>query len=145
MPVIGFMSGGSPEDSAYLVAAFRQGLSEGGFVEGQNVAIEFRWARGQYDRLPALAAWNWWAARSACWWGSAEIIRPLAAKQATSTIPIVFGMGGDPVKAALVDSFNRPWGVIATGFTLLTNQLEPKRVGLLHELVPGVPLVGALL
>jgi ABC-type uncharacterized transport system substrate-binding protein len=143
MPVIGFMSGRSPEDSAYLVAAFRQGLSEGGFVEGQNVAIEFRWARGQYDGLPALAA-ELVGRQVSVLVGLGGDNSALAAKQATSTIPIVFGMGGDPVKAGLVDSFNRPGG-IATGFTLLTNQLEPKRVGLLHELVPGVPLVGALL
>jgi putative tryptophan/tyrosine transport system substrate-binding protein len=143
MPVIGFMSGRSPEDSAYLVAAFRQGLSEGGFVEGQNVAIEFRWARGQYDRLPALAA-ELVGRQVSVLVGLGGDDSALAAKQATSTIPIVFGMGGDPVKAGLVDSFNRPGG-IATGFTLLTNQLEPKRIGLLHELVPGVPLVGALL
>ena len=143
MPVIGFMSGRSPEDSEYLVAAFRQGLAEGGFVEGQTTAIEFRWARGEYSRLPALAA---------------ELVsRPvaalvavggdpsaIAAKQATSTIPIVFGMGGDPISAGLVASFNRP-GRNATGFTLLTNEMEPKRLSLLHDLVPGVPLIGALL
>jgi putative ABC transport system substrate-binding protein len=112
-PVIGFMSGRSPEDSAYLVAAFRQGLSEGGFVEGQNVAIEFRWARGQYDRLPALAA-ELVGRQVSVLVGLGGDNSALAAKQATSTIPIVFGMGGDPVKAGLVDSFNRPGG-IATG------------------------------
>src|SRR5262249_10641274 len=107
MPVIGFMSARSPEDSAHLVAAFRRGLGESGFIEGQNVAIEFRWAHGQYDRLPALAD---------------ELVRrqvnvlvavggepsPLAAKRATSTIPIVFGVGSDPVSIGLVESFSRP-------------------------------------
>jgi putative ABC transport system substrate-binding protein len=142
-PVIGFMSGRSPEDSSHLVAAFRHGLSESGFVEGQNVAIEFRWARGDYNRLPALTA-ELVAHRVAVLVGVGGDNSAVAAKQATSTIPIVFGMGGDPIQAGLVDSFNRPGGN-ATGYTLLTNQLEPKRVGLLHELVPNVPLIGALL
>ena len=128
MPVIGFMSGRSPEDSSYLVTAFRRGLSEGGFVEGQNVAIEFRWARGEYDRLPALAA-ELVSRHVAVLVGVGGDNSAVAAKKATSTIPVVFGMGGDPVKAGLVDSLNRPGGN-ATGFTLLTNQLEPKRVGL---------------
>ena len=143
MPVIGFMSARSPEDSAHLVAAFRRGLGESGFIEGQNVAIEFRWAHGQYDRLPALAD---------------ELVRrqvnvlvavggepsPLAAKRATSTIPIVFGVGSDPVSIGLVESFSRPGGNV-TGVTLMTALMEPKRLGLLRELVPGVPLVGVLL
>jgi putative ABC transport system substrate-binding protein len=143
MPVVGFMSARSPEDSAHLVAAFRRGLGESGFIEGQNVAIEFRWAHGQYDRLPALAD---------------ELVRrqvnvlvavggepsPLAAKRATSTIPIVFGIGSDPVSIGLVESFSRPGGNV-TGVTLMTALMEPKRLGLLRELVPGVPLVGVLL
>jgi ABC-type uncharacterized transport system substrate-binding protein len=143
MPVIGFMSGRSPEDSSYLVTAFRRGLSEGGFVEGQNVAIEFRWARGEYDRLPALAA-ELVSRHVAVLVGVGGDNSAVAAKKATSTIPVVFGMGGDPVKAGLVDSLNRPGGN-ATGFTLLTNQLEPKRVGLMRELVPSASLFGALL
>jgi putative ABC transport system substrate-binding protein len=143
MPVIGFMSARSPEDSAHLVAAFRRGLGESGFIEGQNVAIEFRWAHGQYDRLPALAD---------------ELVRrqvnvlvavggepsPLAAKRATSTIPIVFGVGSDPVSIGLVESFSRPGGNV-TGVTLMTALMEPKRLGLLRELVPAAPLVGVLL
>ena len=143
MPVIGFMSARSPEDSAHLVAAFRRGLGESGFIEGQNVAIEFRWAHGQYDRLPALAD---------------ELVRrqvnvlvavggepsPLAAKRATSTIPIVFGVGSDPVSIGLVESFSRPGGNV-TGVTLMTALMEPKRLGLLRELVPGALLVGVLL
>jgi putative ABC transport system substrate-binding protein len=143
MPVIGFMSGRSLEDSAHLLTAFRQGLSEAGFVEGENVAIEFRWARGHYDRLPALAA-ELVGHRVAVLVALGGDASSAAAKQATSTIPMVFGMGGDPIKAGLVDSFNRP-GRNATGYTILTTQLEPKRLGLLHELVPGVPLIGALL
>jgi putative ABC transport system substrate-binding protein len=143
IPVVGFMSARSPEDSAHLVAAFRRGLGEGGFVEGQNVALEFRWARGQYDRLPALAA-------ELVSRGVAVLVAvggdpsPVAAKQATSIIPIVFGIGDDPVKAGLVESFNRPGGNV-TGITLMTALMEPKRLGLLRELVPGVPLIGVLL
>jgi putative ABC transport system substrate-binding protein len=143
MPVIGFMSGRSPEDSVHLLATFRQGLSEMGFAEGQNVVIEFRWARGQYDRLPALATElvERPVAVLAALGGDASSI---VAKRATSVIPIVFGIGGDPVQAGLVESFNRPGGN-ATGYTILTNDLEPKRIGLLRELVPGIPPIGALL
>src|SRR5262249_19448141 len=116
MPVIGFMSSRSPEDSAHLVAAFRRGFGEGGFVEGQNGAIEFRWARGQYERLPALAA-ELVSNRVAVLVAVGGDPSPVAAKQATSTIPIVFGIGDDPVKAGLVESFNRPGGNV-TGVTL---------------------------
>ena len=143
MPVIGFMSSRSPEDSAHLVAAFRRGLGEGGFVEGQNVAIEFRWARGQYERLPALAA-ELVSSRVAVLVAVGGDPSPIAAKQATSTIPIVFGIGDDPVKIGLVDSWNRPGGNV-TGVTLMTALMEPKRLGLLRELVPGVALIGVLL
>jgi len=142
MPVIGFMSPRSPEDSVYVVAAFRQGLGETGFVEGQNVAIEFRWARGQYDLLPAMAA-DLVSHRVAVLAGLGGDPSAIAAKQATSTIPIVFGIGSDPIKAGLVASFNRPGGNV-TGYTLLTNEMEPKRLGLMNELVPGVPLIGIL-
>ena len=142
-PVIGFMSSRSADDSAYLIEAFRQSLREAGLVEGQNVAIEFRWAGGQYDRLPALAA---------------ELVRRpvsvliavggdpavFAAKAATSTIPVVFGMGSDPVKLGLVASLNRPGGNI-TGIAIWTDQLEPKRLGLLHELMPKAKMIGVLL
>jgi ABC-type uncharacterized transport system substrate-binding protein len=143
LPVIGFMSGRSAADSAHLVAAFREGLGEAGFVEGQNVIIEFRWADGQYDRLPALAA-ELVSRPVAVLLGVGGDPSAIAAKRATSTIPIVFGVGGDPIKAGLVDSFNRP-GANVTGYTLLTNEMESKRVGLLRELVPGVALVGVLL
>jgi putative tryptophan/tyrosine transport system substrate-binding protein len=140
VPVIGFMSGRSPADSAYLVDAFRQGLREAGYFEGETISVEYRWADGEYDRLPGFASdllrRNVLVLAAAGGDPSA-----VAAKQATSSVPIVFGMGGDPVKAGLVASFNRPGGN-ATGFTLLTNQTEPKRVGLLHELVPSVSLLG---
>jgi putative tryptophan/tyrosine transport system substrate-binding protein len=119
------------------------GLAEGGFVEGQNIAIEFRWAHGQYDRLPAIAA-DLVSRRVNVITAVGGDPSPLAAKRATSTIPIVFGMGSDPVSAGLVESFNRPGGNV-TGVTLLTNLMEPKRLGLLRELAPGAPLVGILL
>jgi putative tryptophan/tyrosine transport system substrate-binding protein len=143
MPMIGFMSARSPEDSEHLLAAFRQGLAEGGYVEGQNVSIEFRWARGQYDLLPAMAA-DLVSRRVSVLVAVGGDPSPRAAKRATSTIPIVFGVGGDPISEGLVESFNRPGGN-ATGDTLYTNIMEPKRLGLLRELVPGVPLIGVLL
>jgi len=143
MPVIGFMSPRGPEDSANLLGAFRRGLAEGGFVEGQNVAIEFRWAHGQYDRLPAMAA-DLVSRRVSVITAVGGDPSPLAAKRATSTIPIVFGMGSDPVSAGLIESFNRPGGNV-TGATLWTNLMEPKRLGLLRELAPGAPLIGVLL
>jgi ABC-type uncharacterized transport system substrate-binding protein len=142
-PIIGFMSGRSPDDSKHLVAAFHQGLAETGFVEGKNVIVEFRWAFGQYDRLPALAAdlVKRPVAIIAAVGGDPSAV---AATQATSTIPIVFGMGSDPVKAGLVDSLGRP-GRNATGYTLLTNELEPKRLGLLRDLLPDVGVIAVLL
>jgi putative ABC transport system substrate-binding protein len=143
LPVIGFMSGRSPEDSAHLTAAFRKGLNDLGFVEGQNVAIEFRWARGHYERLPALAT-ELAARQVAVLVAFGGDVSALAAKRASSTIPIVFGVGGDPVQSGLVDSMNNPGGN-ATGFTILTTELEPKRISLLRELAPGLPLLGALL
>jgi putative ABC transport system substrate-binding protein len=132
MPLIGFMSGRSPEDSAHLVAAFREGLSEAGFIEGQNVSIEFRWARGKYDLLPTLAA-DLVVRKVAVLMGVGGDPSARAAKTATSTIPIIFGMGGDPIAAGLVESFSRP-GRNATGYTLWTNEMETKRLGLLREL-----------
>jgi putative ABC transport system substrate-binding protein len=142
IPLIGFMSGRSPEDSAHLVAAFRQGLGETGFAEGQNVAIEFRWANGQYDRLPALAA-DLVSHRVTVLVGVGGDVSAVAAKRATAMIPVVFGMGSDPIKAGLVESLNRPGGN-ATGFTLLTNEMEPKRLGLLRDLVPQASVFGVL-
>jgi putative tryptophan/tyrosine transport system substrate-binding protein len=143
MPVIGFMSARSPEDSEHLVEAFRRGLKEGGVDEGQNVAIEFRWARGDYSGLPVLAA-DLVSRQVAVIVAAGGEPSGLAAKAATATIPIVFGIGGDPVALGLVESFSRPGGN-TTGVTLLTNLMEPKRLGLLRELVPGVPLIGVLL
>jgi putative ABC transport system substrate-binding protein len=142
MPVIGFMSARSPSDSAYLVDAFRQGLLEAGYLEGETISIEYRWANGDYGRLPGLASdLLTQVLVLVAVGGDASAV---AAKHATTTVPIVFGMGGDPIAEGLVASFNRPGGN-ATGFTLLTSQIEPKRVGLLHELVPSVSLLGALI
>jgi putative ABC transport system substrate-binding protein len=143
MPVVGYLSSRSQNETAALVAAFRKGLGEAGYVEGQNVAIEYRWAEGQYDRLPALAAD---LARR----GVAILVTTggepsaLAAKAATSTIPIVFTVGGDPVKLGLVESFNHPGGN-STGVSVLTTAPEAKRLGLLHELVPHAKVVGVLI
>jgi putative tryptophan/tyrosine transport system substrate-binding protein len=142
MPVIGFMSGRSPEDSGPSLQAFLKGLGEVGFQNGQNVMIEYRWARADYSRLPVFAAElvqrhvNVLVATGG---GASAVV----AKQATSTIPIVF-VTGDPVKLGLVESFNRPGGN-ATGSYTVTVEMEPKRLGLLHPLVPGVTLIGALL
>ena len=127
MPVIGFMSARSPEDSVHLVEAFRRGLKEGGFAEGENAAIEFRWARGDYSRLPMLAA-DLVSRQVAVIVAAGGEPSGLTAKAATATIPIVFGIGGDPVALGLVESFSRPGGN-ATGVTLLTNLMEPKRLG----------------
>jgi putative ABC transport system substrate-binding protein len=142
-PIIGFMSGRSPDDSQHLVAAFREGLAETGFIDGQNVLIEFRWAYGRYDQLPALAT-DLLSRGVAILAGVGGDPSAIAAKKATSTIPVIFGIGGDPIQAGLVQSFNRPGGN-ATGYTLLTAEMEPKRLGLLRELIPGVSLVGVLL
>jgi putative ABC transport system substrate-binding protein len=142
MPLIGFMSGRSAEDSLHLVAAFRDGLGETGFVEGQSITIEYRWANGQYERLPALAA-ELVSRGVDVLVGVGGDVSAVAAKRATTTIPVVFGMGDDPVKSGLVESLNRPGGN-ATGYTLLTNQLESKRLGLLRDLVPNAAVYGVL-
>jgi putative ABC transport system substrate-binding protein len=143
LPVVGFMSGRSPEDSEHLTAAFRDGLSETGFFEGKNVTVEYRWAFGKYDRLPALAA-DLVNRQVAVLVAVGGDVSARVATEATSTIPVVFGGGGDPVSAGLVASLSRPGGN-ATGFTLLTNQMEPKRFGILHDLVPKAALIGVLL
>jgi putative tryptophan/tyrosine transport system substrate-binding protein len=141
VPVIGFVRSTSLADSTRLVTAFRQGLEEAGFVEGKNVTIEYRWAENQPDRLPALVA---------------DLIRrpaavivgntppALAAKAATAAIPIVFVVGGDPIRLGLIASLNRPGGN-ATGVVFTTTDLTAKRLGLLHELVPKAVVMAALL
>ena len=141
-PVIGFLNGGSPGPFAHLVTGFKEGLAATGFIEGNNVSMKFRWADGRYDRLPALAA---------------ELLREridllvacggenaaMAAKAATSTVPIVFAVGGHPVEAGLVASLGRPGGNL-TGLTQYTGPLESKRLGLLLELVPSATSVAVL-
>ena len=140
MPVVGFLNGASPDGYAPMVTAFRQGLKETGYVEGQNVAIEYRWAEGQYDRVPAMAA---------------ELIRRQVAvivantpgvqavKAATMTIPIVFTTASDPVQIGLVASLSRPGGNV-TGVTQLSVEVAPKRLQLAHELVPTATIIALL-
>jgi putative tryptophan/tyrosine transport system substrate-binding protein len=142
MPVIGLLSGRSFDDSKSMMVAFRRGLMEEGFVERQNVAIEYRWAEGHYDRLPALAA-DLVGGQVAVILAVGSVPSPLAAKAATSTIPIVFVVGGDPVKFGLVSSLHRPGGNL-TGVSVLSGALTAKRLELLRELVPHAGIVACL-
>jgi len=135
MPVVGFLRSTALEDSALLVLAFRQGLSEVGFVGGRNITIEYRWAENQLDRLPQLTA-ELLQRRVSVIAVAASTPAALAAKAATAAIPIVFSMGGDPVKAGLVASFNQPGGNV-TGIVSMNLELAAKQLGLLHELLPG--------
>ena len=143
MPVVGFLNPGLPEPSSFLVVAFREGLEKEGYVEGQNVTVEYRWASGHYNELQTLASdlVRRHAVAIAATGGS---ISAQAAKAATATIPIVFNVGEDPIKLGLVASFNRPGGNI-TGVNTLSPALESKRLGLLRELVPQAALVAVLL
>jgi putative tryptophan/tyrosine transport system substrate-binding protein len=135
MPIVGFLHSGSPEPNVNRVAAFRRGLGEAGYVEGQNVAIEYRWAEDQVDRLPDLAA-DLVRRRVAAIATPGSTPASLAAKAATTTIPIVFAVGGDPIAMGLVSSLSRPGGN-ATGVNLQTVELAAKRLGMLRELAPG--------
>src|SRR5262249_43081851 len=141
MPVIGYLNGASSAQFTHLLAAFRKGLGEAGYAEGRNVAIEYRYADGRYDRLPALAAdlVNQCVAAIVATAGTPTI---RAAKAATSAIPIVFVIGGDPVTFGIVDSLNRPGGI--TGVTLIAAQTVAKRLELLLELVPTASVIGVL-
>ena len=141
MPVVGFLNGASPQSYEHQIAAFRDGLKDGGFVEGRNVAIEYRWAEGHYDRLPAMAAdlVNRKVAVIAATSTPANVV----AKAATKTIPIVFTTGSDPVQLGLVASLSHPGGNV-TGATSLQAELAPKRFELAHELMPSATTVAVL-
>ena len=133
VPVVGFLAAGSPEASVSLVASFRKGLSEMAYVEGRNVSIEYRWAHNEPGRLPELAADL--VRRQVAVLFTQGAVAPALAKAATTTIPIVFSLGADPVQAGLVDSLNRPGGNV-TGISYMNVELGAKRLGLLHELLP---------
>ena len=142
MPVIGFLGSTGPDPFRRQLAAFRQGLGEGGYIEGRTVVIEFRWAENQYDRLPAVAA-DLVQRHVAIIVAAGAVNAALAAKAATSTIPIVFGLGSDPVQLGLVTNLARPSGNL-TGITRLSRELLAKRLGILRELLPGVTAIGLL-
>jgi putative tryptophan/tyrosine transport system substrate-binding protein len=143
IPVIGFLNSASPQPFENYVAGFRAGLKETGYVDGQNVAIEFRWAEGHYDRLPGMAA-DLVRRKVAVLVATGGSPAVLAAKAATTTIPIAFTIGGDPVRLGIVTSLSRPGGNI-TGVDLFVNQMETKRLGLLRALVPKADLIAILL
>ena len=138
MPVIGLLSSASSKDCAPMIAAFRKSLGETGYVEGQNVSVEYLWADDQYDRLPALAADL--VRRQVNVIVAAATPAALAAKPATKTIPIVFAIGGDPVRTGLVDSLHRPGGNL-TGAAQINVEIAPKRLELLHELMSAEKVI----
>ena len=142
MPVIGYLHGGSPEGFQANIAAFHRGLHDAGFVEGRNVAIDFRWADGHYDRLPALA--NDLVSRQVAAIAAEGTGAALAAKEASSTIPVAFMIGGDPVELGLVSSLNKP-GRNMTGLSMFVITLDPKRLQLLRELLPTASTFGVLI
>jgi putative ABC transport system substrate-binding protein len=142
MPVIGYLHSASPEPYSSMMAAFRHGLAEAGYVDGQNVTIDYRWAEGQFDHLPALAA-ELVAHRPAVLVAGGGDVSAVAAKAATTTVPIVFTIGADPVKSGLVASLNRPSGNL-TGVTFFTIALGPKRLEMLRELQPKAGKIAVL-
>jgi putative tryptophan/tyrosine transport system substrate-binding protein len=142
MPVIGLLNSASPGPFARNVAAFRQGLKEAGYIDGQNVTIEYRWAEGQIDRLPALA--DDLVRRQVAVIVATDSASALAAKAASMTIPVIFLIGGDPVRLGLVATFNRPGGNV-TGVSVLFNTLVAKQLEALHETVPQADLIGFLM
>jgi putative tryptophan/tyrosine transport system substrate-binding protein len=142
MPTIGFLGSASPDGYAPFVGGFLWGLKDAGFIDGENVAIAYRWAEGQYDRLPSLAA-DLVAKRVSVIVATGGLPTSLAAKEATKTIPIVFTLGSDPVKFGLVASLNRPGGNV-TGVSLFAYLLDAKRVELMHELVPAAATIALL-
>ena len=141
MPVIGFLHGASSEGYKPMVTSFRRGLKEAGYVDGRNVTIEFRWADGHYDRLPAMAADL--VRRQVAVIVTGGTPAAIVAKAATSTIPTVIIVGGDPVQLGLVESLNRPGGNV-TGLAVLTVELEAKKLELLHELLPAATAIALL-
>ena len=141
MPMIGFLNAAAPDGYAPMAAAFRQGLQETGYVEGQNVSTEYRWADGQYDQLPAMAADLVRRQVAVIFTNTPGVA---ATKAATTTIPIVFTTSGDPVELGFVAALNRPGGNI-TGVTQLNVEIGPKRLELMHELVPTATTIGVLL
>jgi putative ABC transport system substrate-binding protein len=143
MPVVGFVDAGSAVASAQYAAAFRQGLNEAGYTDGRNVTVEYHWLEGRYNRVPGVIA-DLVNRRVAVIATPASIPASLAAKAATSTIPIAFGVGEDPVKLGLVANFARPGGN-ATGINFFVSEAVPKRLGLLRDLVPGAKRVAVII
>ena len=143
LPVVGFLNSASPETYAFNANAFREGLRQAGFIEGENVRIEYRWAKSDYSQLPALAA-ELIASDVKAIAATGDVASARAAKGASETVPVVFTIGADPVRFGLVESMNRPGGHV-TGVSLLSAFLGAKRIELLHELAPRVKRIGLLM